>query len=88
MTCDYEAIRRENIKRYGTDIGRIGPMLLVNRYHERMHFIFELLQNAEGALGRLSKPPKSRAVSFDLKDTSLRISHYDERSWKRENNDK
>ena len=79
MTCDYKAIRCENIKRYGTDIGRIGHMLLANRYDEQTHFIFELLQNAEDALGRLSKPPESRAVSFDLKDTSLRISHYGDR---------
>ncbi len=79
MACDYETIRCENIKRYGTDIGRIGPMLLANRYDEQTHFIFELLQNAEDALGRLSKPPESRAVSFDLKDTSLRISHYGDR---------
>ena len=75
MPCDYEAIRRENIKKYGTDIGRFGPMLLANRYAERTHFIFELLQNAEDALDRLPKPP-SRAVSFALKDTSLRVSHY------------
>ncbi len=79
MTCDYEAIWSENIKRYGTDIGRIGLMLLANRYDEQTHFIFELLQNAEDALGRLSKPPESRAVLFDLKDTSLRISHYGDR---------
>ncbi len=38
--------------RYGTDIGRIGPMLLVDRYDDRTHFIFELLQNVEDALAR------------------------------------
>ncbi len=76
MTCDYEAIRSENMKRYGTDIGRIGHMLLADRYDERTHFIFELLQNAEDALARRTGWQGSRAVSFDLKETSLRVSHY------------
>ena len=49
MATDYAAIRAENERRYGTDIGRIGPMLLADRYDERAHFIFELLQNAEDA---------------------------------------
>ena len=76
MTRDYEAIRSENIKCYGTDIGRIGPMLLTDQYGERTHFIFELLQNAEDALARRIGWQGSRAVSFDLKETSLRVSHY------------
>ena len=76
MTCDYEAIQRENIERYGTDIGRFGPMLLANRYAERTHFIFELLQNAEDALDRRSKKQGSRIVSFALQKTLLRVSHY------------
>lgn len=77
MTCDYEAIQRENIERYGTDIGRFGPMLLANRYAERTHFIFELLQNAEDALDRRSKKWQgSRIVSFTLQKTLLRVSHY------------
>ena len=76
MPCDYEAIRRENIKRYGTDIGRIGQILLANRYAKRTHFIFELLQNTEDALARRKKWQGSRAVSFELDEISLRVSHY------------
>ena len=76
MTCDYEAIRSENMERYGTDIGRIGHMLLADRYDKRTHFIFELLQNAEDALARRIGWQGSRAVSFDLKEASLRVSHY------------
>ena len=76
MTCDYEAIRSENIKRYGTHIGRIGRMLLTDRYDERTHFIFELLQNAEDALARRAGWQGPRAVLFDLKETGLRVSHY------------
>ena len=52
MPSDYLAIRQENERRYGTDIGRIGPLLLAHRYDDRTHFIFELLQNAEDALAR------------------------------------
>ena len=53
MVSDYNAIRVENERKYGTDIGRIGAMLLANRYGDRTHFIFELLQNAEDAqIGR------------------------------------
>ena len=73
MTCDYQAIRDENIKRYGTDIGRIGHMLLANRYDERTHFIFELLQNAEDALERRREPGGPWSVSFKLTNSSLQI---------------
>ena len=52
MTIDYSVIKDDNIRRYGTDIGRIGPMLMANRYDDRTHFIFELLQNTEDALCR------------------------------------
>ena len=76
MASDYEQIRRENITRYGIDIGRIGRMLLADRYEERTHFIFELLQNTEDALARRQSSPRSRAVSFDLNETALRVSHY------------
>jgi hypothetical protein len=45
MASDYIEIRQCNRQRYGTDIGRIGPMLLADRYDDRTHFIYELLQN-------------------------------------------
>lgn len=79
MACDYEAIRRDNERRYGTDIGRIGPMLLADRYDDRTHFIFELLQNAEDALAR--RPcgwQGSRSVHFELAKTGLCVRHYGE----------
>lgn len=72
----YEAIRQDNITRYGTDIGRIGPMLLADRYDDRTHFIFELLQNAEDALARRPASHASRAVRFDLSGSQLRVSHW------------
>jgi hypothetical protein len=76
MTLDYTAIKADNERRYGTDIGRIGPMLLADRYDERTHFIFELLQNAEDALARREGWQGSRIVQFDFDDEALRISHF------------
>lgn len=78
MALDYKAIKDENIKRYGTDIDRIGPMLLSNRYDNRTHFIFELLQNAEDALIRRTASGGPRSVTFYLSKDSLRVSHYGE----------
>ena len=76
MACDYQAIRRDNERRYGTDIGRIGPMLLANRYDDRTHFIFELLQNAEDALARRDGWQGPAAVTFHLTGKTLRFSHF------------
>src|ERR1019366_9803400 len=76
MASDYNAIKRANVQRYGTDIGRIGPMLLAHRYHDRTHFIFELLQNAEDALARRGTWAGPRAVNFALSKTALAVSHY------------
>jgi len=75
VPSDYQAIRDENHRRYGTDIARIGPMLLADRYDDRTHFIFELLQNAEDALGRRKAWQGPRGVSFLLTDDTLTLSH-------------
>jgi len=76
MASDYEAIRAENERSYGTDIGRIGPMLLANRYDNRTHFIFELLQNAEDALARRLDWNGQRSVRFILERDQLSVSHF------------
>ena len=76
MASNYEAISDENRGRYGTDIGRIGPMLLADRYDDRTHFIFELLQNAEDALGRRGVSDGPRKVTFELTPTRLLLSHF------------
>ena len=76
MASDYRAIRADNEKRYGTDIGRIGPMLLADRYDDRTHFIFELLQNAEDALARRKGWSGQRSVRFHLTEKDLRVSHF------------
>lgn len=76
MSVDYNEIRAENERRYGTDIGRIGPMLLADRYDDRTHFIYEILQNAEDALARRSSWEGSRAVSFHLTEAALEVRHF------------
>lgn len=76
VASNYEAICEENQRRYGTDIGRIGPMLLADRYDDRTHFIFELLQNAEDALSRRGDASGPRKVTFDLAPTRLSLSHF------------
>jgi len=78
MASDYDSIRADNERRYGTDIGRIGPMLLANRYADRTHFIFELLQNAEDALARRRHHQGARAVNFVLAENELRVSNFGE----------
>jgi hypothetical protein len=76
MATDYIALREENVVGYGTRIPKIGGMLLANRYDKRTHFIFELLQNSEDALGRRKGWSGPREVRFILSEKELRISHY------------
>jgi hypothetical protein len=76
VASNYEAICEENRQRYGTDIARIGPMLLSDRYDDRTHFIFELLQNAEDAIGKRVAWKGSRRVSFSLSPGMLILSHF------------
>ena len=74
MASDYEAIKANNKRRYGTDVGRVGS-LLTDLYGDRTHFIYELLQNAEDAIHRRIDD-LSRTVRFDLSEQALRVSHY------------
>ena len=77
MPIDYDAIRTENERKYGTDIKRIGGMLLADRYDDLTHFIFEVLQNAEDALAKRGASWNgSRTVKFSLSSDALTISHF------------
>jgi len=51
-------------------------MVLADRYDDRTHFIFELLQNAEDALARRQDWKGSRSITFSLSRTELRVAHY------------
>ena len=77
MPCDYQAISNLNEGRYGWDIDRVGQMLFADRYSDRTHFIFELLQNAEDALARRPAGWQgSRSVAFHLTERGLRVGHF------------
>lgn len=76
MASNYEAICEENRRGYGTEIGRIGRILLADRYDDRTHFIFELLQNAEDALSRRESWRGPRKVSIELSAATLKLTHF------------
>lgn len=76
MASNYEAICKENRESYGTKGAQKSGKLAAGLYDDRTHFIFELLQNAEDALGRRGERPRSCKVTFTLKPTSLTLSHF------------
>lgn len=76
MASNYEAICEENRESYGTKGAQKSGELAAGLYDDRTHFIFELLQNAEDALGRRGEWPGSRRVAFTLTSTRLTLSHF------------
>lgn len=76
MASNYEAICEENRESYGTKGAQKSGKLAASLYDDRTHFIFELLQNAEDALGRRGEWLGSRKVAFSLNPTCLTISHF------------
>lgn len=76
MPTDYKAIRRDNEVEYGKGIGRWGDTLLANRYDDRTHFIFEILQNVEDALKKRGEWNGNRSVAFSLSSDGVTISHF------------
>ncbi|MGY0652656.1 sacsin N-terminal ATP-binding-like domain-containing protein [Luteimonas sp. A537] len=76
MTSNYEEICAENRESYGSKGAQKSGQLAAGLYDDRTHFIFELLQNAEDALGRRGEWDGSRKVAFTLTPTRLELSHY------------
>lgn len=76
MASNYTAICRENRESYGTKGAQKSGQLAAGLYEDRTHFIFELLQNAEDALGRRGDWQGSRKVAFSLNAASLTLSHF------------
>ncbi|MGC8732836.1 MAG: sacsin N-terminal ATP-binding-like domain-containing protein, partial [Halothiobacillaceae bacterium] len=76
VASNYEAICEENRESYGTKGAQKSGKLAAGLYDDRTHFIFELLQNAEDALGRRGEWHGSRKVAFTLNSTRLMLSHY------------
>jgi hypothetical protein len=52
MTSYYEVICEENRHSYNTKDAQKSGKLAAGLYGDRTHFIFELLQNTEDAIGR------------------------------------
>lgn len=65
VPANYDAIRAENIARYGWDTAVLE--LLGALYSDRTHFIFELIQNAEDAW--------ATELAFALFDDRLEVRH-------------
>lgn len=76
MASNYEAICEENRESYGTKGAQKSGKLAAGLYDDRTHFIFELLQNAEDALGRRGDWHGSRKVAFALNPDRLTLSHF------------
>jgi len=76
VASNYEAICEENRESYGTKGAQKSGKLAAGLYDDRTHFIFELLQNAEDALGRRGEWHGSRKVAFSLNPTRLTLSHF------------
>lgn len=72
MGSNYKEIAAENIKKYGTDIDKYGPVLLTGLYSDRTHFIYEIIQNAEDAGARIGKNVQ---ITFNLFKDRLEVSH-------------
>lgn len=76
VASNYEEICEENRRRYGTEGAQKSGGLAAGLYDDRTHFIFELLQNAEDALGRRGVWHGPRKVAFTLTSSSLMLSHF------------
>jgi len=76
VASNYEQICDENRHSYGTKGAQKSGKLAAGLYDDRTHFIFELLQNAEDALGRRGEWHGSRKVAFFLNPTRLTLSHF------------
>lgn len=75
MSIDYQRIADDHREDYGRKVGKLGKQLLSNLYDDRTHFVYELLQNAEDALGQIPYP-QSRRVTFELHSDGLAFSHF------------
>src|SRR3954462_9155167 len=79
MPSNYEKISDENTVRYGTEVSYYGSDF-ADRYTERTHFIFELLQNAEDAIRwrEEAEPDKDfpHNVTFRLFPDHLEFTHH------------
>jgi hypothetical protein len=83
MPSNYEDICNDNIRRRGEEFDDIGRLISEQLYSDRTHFIYELLQNAEDAIGRRKRNnPESKLptkVKFILFKDRLEFRHFGEK---------
>ena len=76
LALDYQKIKQDHETYYGTRVPEYGKRFFEDMYADRTHFIYELLQNAEDAIGRRpSCWDGPRSVSFQLSKDHLRVVH-------------
>jgi hypothetical protein len=73
MSSNYEKIRRHNIEEYGKGTDHLEHFSAL--YPIRTHFLYELLQNAEDALGKRGTLGNDRVVEFRLFPDRLEFRH-------------
>lgn len=76
MPSDYEFIRKEHLLDYGRKLTEWAQDHLANRYSDRTHFLFELLQNAEDALRERGDSSMKSSVHFELTSSGLEVRHF------------
>ena len=76
MPADYQHIHREHQADYGRKLSVWAQDHLANRYIDRTHFIFELLQNAEDALSERENGTLPTLVKFNLRTDGLEVRHF------------
>jgi hypothetical protein len=76
LPTDYKYIADEHRLDYGRKLTLWAQDHLANRYSDRTHFIFELLQNAEDALAERGESSLPTSVAFHLKPNGLEARHF------------
>src|SRR3954471_17066776 len=75
MPSNYQAIAAKHIEDYGKKVEKYGEVLLARLYSDRTHFLYELMQNAEDALGK-APPHRHPTINFILRNDHLQVSHH------------
>lgn len=73
MAVNYDEIRQRNIEEYGKGTRHLA--YLSDLYSTRTHFLFELLQNTEDALGKRKLHEEEGYVEFCLHSDRLELRH-------------
>lgn len=71
---NYDEIRQKNIEEYGKGSRHLA-YLSSDLYATRTHFLYELLQNSEDALGKRDNKAEAGYVEFNLHENCLDIRH-------------